>query len=326
MKFGNGIDVQNQKIVNLADPTSNTDAANKQYVDAFVRGLSWKQAVVAASTTNVTVSSAPSTLDGVTLAASDRVLLKDQSTGAENGIYVFSSAGAALTRASDADTAAEVVGMTVTVTKGSTNADRVYRLITDDVTLGTTALVFTELGGGSAAYTAGDGLTESPANQFNVNPGAGLEISTDAVRIAASAAGNGLTGGGGSALAVGQGDGITVAADAVSLASTAAGGGLTYTSGVLAVGAGDGISVAADAVAVDSTVSRRFSAAVGDGTNADLTVTHNLNTRDVSVTVRNASSPYEELIVDNEATTVNTVTLHFASAPSAGQYRVIVQS
>lgn len=378
MKFGNGIDLAGQRGVNVGDPTSGTDIANKQYVDALVRGLSWKASVRAGSTANVTVSSAPSTLDGVTLAANDRVLLKNQTTASENGIYVFTAAASALTRATDADTAAKLIGATVTITEGSTLADKVYRLITDNVTLGSTSLSWTEVGGASASYTAGDGLGESPAGQFNVTTGTGLEISSDAVRIATSAAGAGLTGGGGSALAIASsaagagltltsgvldvvGDAsITVSANSLGLASGVAGNALTLTSGVLdvvpgagleissdtvriaaaaagagltggagsalAVGAGTGISVAADAVSVDSTVVRQYATAIGDGSTTNIVVTHNLGTRDVQVTVRNASTPWEQVLVDNEATTTNTVTIKFASAPTSGQYRAIVQA
>ncbi len=359
MKFGNGIDLDGQRVVNVGDPSSNTDAANKQYVDAFVRGLSWKNSVVAASTANVTVSSAPSSLDGVTLSANDRVLLKNQSTASENGIYVFASAGAALTRATDADSAAELAGATVTVTQGSTNADKVFRLITDSITLGSTSLSFTELGGGGTVYSAdGEGIEET-GGQFSleldgstlsksasglrlatgvagaglvyngsaldVNVGSGLEVSSDALRIAAGAAGDGLTGGGGSALAVNVGAGLEISSDAVRIASGAAGSGLTGGGGsALAVGQGTGISVTTDAVAVDSTVARVYATTIGDNSTTNIVVTHSLGTRDIQVTVRNASAPYEEVIVDNEATSTTTCTLRFATAPTTGQYRVIV--
>ncbi|MGW0682878.1 hypothetical protein ACWD2L_05890 [Streptomyces sp. NPDC002754] len=377
MQFGNGIDLAGQRGINAGDPSTGTDLANKQYVDALVRGLSWKASVRAASTADVTVSSAPSTLDGVTLAGGDRVLLKNQTAASENGIYVFTAAASALTRATDADTASELIGATVTVTEGSTLADKVYRLLTDNVTLGTTSLSWTEVGGSSASYTAGDGLAESPAGTFNVNTGTGLEVSSDTVRIATSAAGAGLTGGGGSALAIASssagagltltagvfdvvGDAsITVSANSLGLASGVAGSALTLTSGVLdvaagtglevssdalriaaaaagngltggggsalAVNTGTGLTITADAVQVDSTVVRQYAAAIGDGSTTNIVVTHGLGTRDVDVTVRNASSPYEEVIVDNEATSTTTVTLRFATAPTSSQYRVTVQ-
>lgn len=378
MQFGNGIDLAGQRGINAGDPSTGTDLANKQYVDALVRGLSWKASVRAASTANVSITSAPSTIDGVSLTNGDRVLLKNQTAGAENGIRVFTAAGAALSRASDADTAAKLIGATVTVTEGSTLADKVYRLLTDSVTLDTTSLSWTEVGGSAATYTAGDGLGESPAGTFNVSTGTGLEVSSDSVRIATSAAGAGLTGGGGSALAlaasvagnaltltagvldvvpgtglevssdtlriasgaagsgltggggsaldVNVGSGLEISSDAVRIAAAAAGSGLTGGAGsALAVGAGSGISVSADAVAVDSTVSRVYAAAIGDGSTTNIVVTHSLGTRDIAVTVRNASSPYQEVIVDNEATSTTTCTLRFATAPTSGQYRVIVQ-
>lgn len=380
MKFGNGIDLQSQKIVNLADPSSNTDGATKQYVDAVARGIQWKASVRVATTTNGTLASAyanGSVIDGVTLATGDRILLKDQTAATENGIYTVNASGAP-TRATDLAAASDAKGVAVTVTNGTTNNDRVYIQTNDPAVVGTNNLSFSQLGGGGTTYTAGDGLGESPAGQFNVNTGTGLEISTDTVRIATSAAGAGLTGGGGSALAlasstagsgltfatgvlaVGAGTGITVNADDVALAATVAGAGLTHTAGVLdvnagtgleintdtiriaaaaagngltggagsalAVGQGTGISVAADTVGIDtSVVVRKYAAAIGDGTTTNIVVTHNLGTQDVQVVVRNASSPYEQVMVDNEATTVNTVTLKFATAPTASQYRCIVQ-
>lgn len=384
MKFGNGIDLAGQRGINVGDPSGGTDIANKQYVDALVRGLSWKQSVIAASTANITIASAlvdGSTVDGVTVHTGDRVLLKNQTAGAENGVYDVVASGAA-SRSSDSATATQLKGATYTVTQGSTQADKVFRLVTDNVTVDTTSLSFTEVGGASASYTAGDGLGESPAGTFNVTTGTGLEISSDTVRIATSAAGAGLTGGGGSALAIASsaagagltlttgvldvntgtasatglevstdtlriataaagagltggggsalavnpGSGLENSSGAVRIAAAAAGNGLTGGAGsALAVGQGSGISVAADAVAVDSSVARVYAANIGDGSTTNIVVTHSLGTRDVQVTVRNASSPYEQVLVDNEATSTTTCTLKFATAPTSNQYRVIVQ-
>jgi len=119
------------------------------------------------------------------MAANDRFLAKDQTTGAQNGIYVWNGAAVAATRAIDADSDAEVTsGMAVTVTEGTVNNDRVYVLTTNDpITLGTTALAFTQLGGGGGSYVAGDGLTESPALTFNVGAGSGITVTADAIAI-----------------------------------------------------------------------------------------------------------------------------------------------
>ncbi|GJE27934.1 hypothetical protein [Methylobacterium organophilum] len=196
-KVSNGLDLQNQRIQNLGDPAANTDAANKQYVDNVARGLSWKQPVRAASTGNVTLSSPGATLDGVTLAANDRVLLKNQSSGAENGLYVWTGAAAALTRALDADTGTELnPGTAVTVTEGSVNADKVYLVISDAaVTIGTTATTWGTLGGG-ASYTASNGVQLSGSNFTGVAaPGGGLAVgsagfSIDTAVVSRKVAGN----------------------------------------------------------------------------------------------------------------------------------------
>lgn len=324
----NGLNLSNQRITNLADPSSATDAATRQYVDAVARGLSWKQSVRAATTTAGTLASSfedGDVVDGVTLATGDRILIKDQAAGAENGLYIVAASGAP-TRAADMPAASDGKGVAVTVTSGTVNADRVYIQTADTATVGTDALTWSQLGGGGTSYTAGDGLSESPAGTFNVATGTGLEISSDAVRIAAAAAGAGLTGGAGSALAVGAGNGITVNADDVALASSTAGAGLTYTTGVLAVGAGTGISVAADAVAIDTgVVSRHVAANVGDGSATQIDVAHNLGTYDVSVELFVNSGSRETVICDVSRPDTNTVRLNFASAPSSSQYRVVVQ-
>lgn len=136
--------------VTVPTPSNATDAATKGYVDNAVQGLSWKQAVRVATTANGTLASAfanGQTVDGVTLVTGDRILLKDQSTGSQNGIYVVAASGAP-TRATDADSSAEVDSMTVYVESGTANADTVWTLTTDNPTLGSTALVFAQVNGG----------------------------------------------------------------------------------------------------------------------------------------------------------------------------------
>lgn len=152
------VSINNQRITNLADPTSAQDAATKAYVDAIANGTDWKQSVRVATTANLAALSGLLTVDGVTLVAGDRVLVKDQTTGSANGIYVVASG--AWTRATDADGANEVTaGMAVMVTEGSTNADSQWRLLTNDpITIGTTSLSFGQIGAGSS-YTGGTGIT-----------------------------------------------------------------------------------------------------------------------------------------------------------------------
>lgn len=142
------------KVTNLGTPTVSTDATTKAYVDAAINGLDWKQAVRAATTANGTLATAfanGSVIDGVTLVTGDRILLKNQTTGADNGLYVVAASGAP-TRATDADTSAKVLsGMAVFVSEGTANADTQWALTTNDpITLATTALVFAQIGSATA--------------------------------------------------------------------------------------------------------------------------------------------------------------------------------
>jgi hypothetical protein len=131
----------------------------QNYIDG-VRDM--KQGVRVASTANVNISSAPSAIDGVTLSNGDRVLLKDQTAGAENGIRVFTAAAAPLLRSSDADVSAEVTqGMSCLVAEGTVNARKMFQLVTQDpIVLDTTSLVFQETPT-IATYTGGDMVTVS---------------------------------------------------------------------------------------------------------------------------------------------------------------------
>lgn len=184
MKFSNGIDLQNRPIVNVANPANPQEAATKDYVDGVVRGLDWKQEVVAASTGNVTIASPGSSLDGVTLTALDRILLKDQTTASQNGIYVWTASGA-LTRALDATTGVQLSGATTTVQRGTVNADRIYRCTADDpITVGTTNLPWVQVGagGGGEIVTAGAGLTKS-GTTLDVGAGTGIVVGADTVSI-----------------------------------------------------------------------------------------------------------------------------------------------
>lgn len=184
-KILNGLDLNSKPIVNVGDGAAASDAATKGQLDAALRGLDWKQEVIAASTANVSVAAPGTSLDGVTLAVNDRFLLKDQTAGAENGIYVFNGAATPATRAADANTGPQLSGATATVQRGTVNADRVYRVLTDDaITVGTTALAFGQVGGASGTtYTAGNGLTESPAGTFNVGAGMGILVTADAIAL-----------------------------------------------------------------------------------------------------------------------------------------------
>lgn len=144
------------KITNVAEPTLSTDAATKNYVDSVAQGLDVKASVRAATTANITLSGAQ-TIDGVSIVAGDRVLVKNQSTASANGIYV--AAAGAWARSSDADAWQELVSAFVFVETGTTNADTGWVCTIDPGgTLGSTAVTFSQFSG-SGTYTAGTGLT-----------------------------------------------------------------------------------------------------------------------------------------------------------------------
>lgn len=173
------VSLNSRKITNLASPTADSDAATKKYVDDTVAGLAWKDAVRAATTANITLSGLQ-TIDGITLVANDRVLVKNQSTAANNGIYLASSG--AWTRALDADAEAELRGMAVMVEEGTTLSGTQWVLTTDGaITVNSTALTFAQFGGGQT-YTAGNGLTLT-GNDFNVGAGTGISVTADQVSI-----------------------------------------------------------------------------------------------------------------------------------------------
>ena len=140
-----------------AAPTQALHAATKGYVDSVATGLDFKESVRVATTANITLSG-EQTIDGVSAVAGDRVLVKNQSTASENGIYVVSAG--AWSRSTDADADEEVTaGMFVFVEEGTVNADTGWVLTTnDDIVVGTTALAFVQFSG-AGTYTAGSGLT-----------------------------------------------------------------------------------------------------------------------------------------------------------------------
>ena len=178
------INANTSKITNVVDPTQAQDAATKAYVDAVKVGLDFKDSVRVATTGNITIASdlnVGDSIDGVTLADGDRVLVKDQSTASQNGIY---TAGASPARATDADADAEVTaGLFVFVEEGTANSDNGYVLSTDGtITVGSTALTFTQFSG-AGQIVAGDALSKS-GNTLNVNDdNITVEVSSDNLRI-----------------------------------------------------------------------------------------------------------------------------------------------
>lgn len=308
--FLTGIDLNNQRLLAVASPSAGTDGINKDYVDNLLLGLRWKQPVRVATTANGTLASAyanGSTVDGVTLATSDRILIKDQTAPAENGIYTVNASGAP-TRATDADSTAELHGASVLVTSGTVNADKAYVQTTDNPTVGSSSIVWAQFGGGGSYTADGQGI-ELTGSTFSIElDGTTLSKSASGIRVGSGAAGAGITEASG-VLAVNPGTGLEVVSDAVRIAAHS-GNGLTGGGG--------------SALAIDTAVvARKYSQDIGDGSTTAIAVTHSLGTKDVTVQVRRKADDVM-VYADVVATSTSVVTITFASAPASNAYRVTV--
>jgi hypothetical protein len=176
------ISFNNYKLTNLAPGTTGTDAINKNQLEAAITGLSWKQAVVAATSSNVNLSTGGLlTLDtSVILADGDRVLVKSQTLSKENGIYIAHSG--AWVRALDLNETAEFPGAAVLVEHGAQFAMSSWVVQTEPTVVDTDPVVFAQFNGASGVV-AGVGLSKV-GNQIDINLGAGIvELPTDEVGI-----------------------------------------------------------------------------------------------------------------------------------------------
>ena len=183
IKILGGADFQGAKGTNFADPSSASDAATKNYVDNSLAGLAWKQPVAAATTTNGALATAyanTQVIDGVTLTTGMRILLKNQTAGLENGIYVVQATGSPV-RATDSATTAQLQSATVYIVSGTVNKDTAYTQTADSPVVNTTALVFAQVGGGNV-YTASNGL-QLVGSAFSVLAGAGIIADGASTRI-----------------------------------------------------------------------------------------------------------------------------------------------
>lgn len=166
-------------------PSNANDVASKSYVDATINGLDVKGSVRAATTAAGTLATDfenGDTLDGVTLATGDRILIKNQADASENGVYTVNASGAP-TRATDFDADSEVTaGAFFFVEEGTTNGDAGFLVTSDNaITVGTDDIVFTQFSG-SGQITAGDGMTKS-GNTLNVVGGDGIVANADDIAV-----------------------------------------------------------------------------------------------------------------------------------------------
>jgi len=188
------VSLNSQTITNVADPVNTQDAATKGFVEATSQGLNVKNSCVAATTANITISTALNdgdTLDGVSLSTNDRVLVKDQSTASQNGIYVV---GASPARAADLAAGDNAAGFFTFVEQGTVNADNGFVCTSDSgsAVVGTNNLTIAQFSG-AGQITAGDGLDKS-GNTLSVDLKANGGLVIESTEIAIDLAASSITG------------------------------------------------------------------------------------------------------------------------------------
>lgn len=248
------------RIINLPNAVDPQEPATLAQLQSAVEGLAWKDSSRVSTQGNLNLASPGSTLDGVTMASGDRVLVRQQTSAAENGIYIWNGAATPMTRALDMSTAAEFESAVTTVEEG-TNAGVSYRQTQVNITVGTNDVLWTAFGSGAGSASETSAGIAEIATQTETNTG------TDDTRF-----------------------------------------------------------VTPLKLANSSYVSRKFEANIGDGSATSYTVTHNLNTRDVDVTVYRNSGNYDTVGVEVQRTSVNAVVILFDVAPTSNQFRVKVST
>jgi co-chaperonin GroES (HSP10) len=318
-----------QKITGLADPTAAQDAATKNYVDGVAQGLNVHDSALVATIANLAwtyaagstgadggtgvgatltnPSTGTSAIDGYTVVLNDRVLVKNQTTKTQNGIYYVSVAGTTgvatvLTRATDADNhiagqvtagdfvfVAGVSGTTSQIAQGWSQIDTgTATTPPKGIKLGTDNIEFSQFSG-AGTYTASNGVLLTGSN-FTFSP-----LSTGGLQTAA----------GGASIKLPANSGLT-----------------TDSTGTY-VTAGTGLSITGGTISLSTAILQKYSATIGDGSSTVIAVTHSLGSRDVQVTVYDAAS-YNEVMCDVVHTSTSVVTLTFSVAPTSSAYRVVV--
>ena len=158
-------------ITGLGDPSSSSEAATKNYVDNLVTGLRTRVIARVASTANVVIASAlenGDVIDGVTLATGNRVLLKNQTTTSQNGLYTVVASGSA-SRDTEFDIISEIAGQLILVSEGTTNADLMFLCTTDtSATLGSSAITYTQVFPSSGGTVTSVAVADSGSSEFTV--------------------------------------------------------------------------------------------------------------------------------------------------------------
>ena len=246
------------RILNLLDGIDPQEPATVAQLNAAVEGTAWKDAARVATQANINLSSPGATVDGITMASGNRVLVQSQTDPIENGIYNWAGAASAMVRSLDANTFDELESAVITVEEG-TSAGVTYRQTAVNGTIGTDNVTWTTFG------TSAPAATESVAGIAEIATQAEVDAGTDDARF------------------------ITPEK-------------LANYAGLLG----------------------KYAVAIGDGTETDYVVTHNLGSRDVAVSVVTAASPYDAVNVAWDATSVNTITVKAAAPIASNALRVVV--
>lgn len=346
------VSMNSQLLTNVLPPVSGTDAANKNYVDAAVQGNIWKNPVDASTTAALpalTYSAGAGTLtentngalpaqDGVTLAVGDDLLVMNQASSFQNGIYTVTTLGSAgavfvLTRRVDADSAAELRDAAVMVEGGTTQGGDIYtQTVSTLADLTAATQTWTKTGDTNVVYTADGSTLQLTGNTFSIkNAG----VTSTQIATAALSVTGGLVGGAGTPIAINVGTNLELSSNTIRIAATAAGGGLAGGgASVLSVGAGSafgtggpggGIVINTDDIVVDKAVVTRGYAATLTGGSTTEVVTHNLGTRDVTAQVYLNSGTFATELFGIERTSTTTITVRSSVNIPTG-YRVVVHA
>ena len=269
------VSLNSQKITSLLDPTNPQDAATKNYVDNTAQGLDTKGSVKAATTANIT-RSGEQTIDDISLVTGDRVLVKNQSTLAENGIFVV--AASAWTRATDTNTWGELVSAYTFVEEGTANKDTGWVCtVNAGGTIDVTDVVWTQFNGSSASSTASN-VGTAGIGVFKQKTGNDLEFKK-----------------------------LNAASNKITITDDTTNSKIDFDINVANLG-----------------VAAKYSIAVGNNSDTNIVVTHNLGSRDVMVSLRETNAPYALVTTDVDFTSTTTLTLKFAVAPTTDQYTITV--
>ena len=246
------------RITNLPAPASANEPARLADLNAAIEGLAWKDDVRVASIANINLASPGASVNGISMVSGDRFLAKDQTTPAENGIYIWNGSAVAATRALDASTSDELENAVVTVGEG-TSAGSSFRQTSVNFTIGVGAVAWANFGNAAPA------ATETLAGIAEIATQSETDTGTDDLRFVTP----------------------------LKLANWAK-------------------------------TPKGFASNIGDGSATAYVVTHNFNTFDVAVTVFRNSGNRDDIIVSIDRTSVNAVTITFASAPASNAFRVLV--